>query len=122
MLLVEDESNIRKMTRARLEREGYTVLTASQGDMGLAMAKREQPDLILLDVLMPKTDGREVLRRLKADAATQQIPVIMLTVVGMDEALSDPMPPGAVFHVTKPYDPQDLLAKVRMALGEDTLS
>ena len=74
VLLVEDESNIRKMTRARLEREGYTVLTATQGDMGLTMAKREQPDVILLDVLMPIIDGREVLRRLKADAATQQIP------------------------------------------------
>ncbi len=112
ILLIDDDTNIRKMTRLRLERAGYRVATAARGELGLSMAKIEHPDLIILDVLMPLMDGREVLKRLKADTETQQIPVGMLTVVTDDERMSEPIPPGAAFHLTKPYESGDLLEKI----------
>ena len=118
VLLIDDESNIRKVTRLRLEVEGYTVLTAARGEVGLSLAKMERPDVILLDVLMPHMDGREVLRRLKADPETQDIPVVMLTVVGTEDELFEPIGPGAVVHVTKPYESEDLVQKVKQVLSE----
>ena len=118
ILLIDDDTNIRKMTRLRLERAGYRVATAARGELGLSMARIEHPDLIILDVLMPLMDGREVLKRLKADPETRDVPVGLLTVVTTDEQMSEPIPPGAAFYLTKPYDSDELLQKVEVALSK----
>ena len=114
VLLVDDDANIRKMTSVRLEREGYRVLTASSGEQGLMLALAERPDVILLDIAMPGMDGREVFARLKADASTKDIPVILLTVVFPAEDGQDNL--DGVPRQSKPYKPAELLDKIRTVL------
>jgi len=118
ILLIDDESNVRKMTKARLEQAGYDVLSAARGELGLDVAQREKPDAIILDVMMPQMDGREVLKRLKADPETHDIPVIILTVIQPGDDMADPIPPGADAHLSKPYRPDELLQKLRGILDE----
>ena len=117
VLVIDDESSVRKMAKVRLESEGYRVLTATQGEMGLAMARVEHPDVILLDVLMPNMDGREVLRQLQADDTTRGIPVVLLSVIDPADSMSEPIGPGVAFHVPKPFETADLLKKLRLALA-----
>ena len=116
ILLIDDDMSIRKVTTARLERAGYRVVTAQEGEEGLKMARTEQPQAILLDIMMPRMDGREVLRRLKADPETRNIPVILLTVVGEDEALYAPLGQDRALFVLKPYNPRELLEKIHTVL------
>lgn len=115
ILTIDDELSGRKLTRMLLEREGYRVLTAANGEEGLVLAKAEQPDLILLDLMMPKMSGHEVLRRLKRDPDTKAIPVLMLTARGADPDIENSFQLGAVFHVEKPYEIKDLLQKIQAA-------
>ena len=119
ILIIDDDSNIRKMTSVRLEREGYRVLTASRGDEGLALAQAEHPDAILVDVVMPGMDGREVLRHLQADPAMQRVPVILLTVVNPmdDDPTYAPIELNGAVYQSKPYKPQELLEKLRTLLA-----
>ena len=127
ILMIDDEANARKMGKLLLEREGYRVLTASHGEEGLILAKVERPDTILLDVMMPKMDGFETLRRLRADQDTKDIAVIMVTARGTEHDIAASFKLGAVFHIEKPYETQDLLQKIivalkftgRMSPGED---
>ena len=117
ILLIDDDTNIRKMAKRRLEQEGYRVVAAAEGHEGLELAKAERPQAILLDLMMPRMDGREVLRQLKADPETRGIPVILLTVIGPDDELYMPVQLGEVLHVSKPYQPEDLLRKIHLALS-----
>jgi two-component system cell cycle response regulator len=117
VLIIEDDTNIRKMTSLRLAREGYRVLTAPAGEEGLEVARRERPHVILLDVLMPEMDGREVLRRLKADPDTCDIPVILLSVLRPEDGLAESIPQGQAIYLSKPYKHQDLLKTVHFALS-----
>jgi CheY-like chemotaxis protein len=116
VLAVDDEANSRKMIKLLLEREGYRVVTASNGEEGLLLAKVEQPAIILLDVMMPKMDGHETLKRLRADQDTNGIPVIMVTARGTEHDIAASFRLGAVFHVEKPYETKDLLQKIQVAL------
>ena len=120
ILIIDDDAGVRKVAARRLEQEGYRVLSAENGQQGLALASAEQPHLILLDIIMPGIDGREVLRRLNADAATREIPVILLTVVGKGEEIATPTGPlqdAYVAHLAKPYQPHELLQTIREALS-----
>lgn len=118
ILLIDDDANIRKMTSVRLEREGYRVLTASRGDEGLALAKAHHPDLILLDLVMPGLDGREVVRQLREGADTKDIPVILLTVVAPgEEGAASTVNLDGLMRQSKPYKPVELLAKIRAVLS-----
>lgn len=117
VLIIDDNANIRKMTSLRLEREGYRVLTAQAGEEGLRAARAEHPQVILLDVLMPDLDGREVLRQLKVDPETRDIPVIMLSVVQPDDGLDESLSQDHVIYMTKPYKPYDLLKAVQCAVS-----
>ena len=117
ILIVDDDTNIRKMTSVRLEREGYKVLAASHGDEGLALARAQHPQAILLDIVMPGMDGREVLRQLQADPATQGIPVILLTVVSPTDEAYAPGSLKGVAYQSKPYKPPELMAKIRAVLS-----
>jgi CheY-like chemotaxis protein len=113
VLIIDDDPSVRKVATLRLEREGFRVFVTGDGEEGIKLAKAEQPQVILLDILMPRMDGREVLRRLKADAATHAIPVILLTVIEAHDELHDPIGPGYADRLSKPYKPEQLLEKVR---------
>ncbi len=117
ILMIEDDPDLRQLTGLRLEREGYRVLTAAEGTEGLSLAQSKQPDVILLDIMMPAMDGREVLRRLKADPRTRDIPVVLLTIIDQDDRSYAPIRPHATWHVSKPYRSQELLQTIRQALA-----
>lgn len=117
ILIIDDDPSVRKVAQFRLERGGYRVLTAADGEDGLQLAKTERPHAILLDILMPRMDGREVLRRLKSDPATHAIPVILLTVLEAHDDLHEPIGPGWADRISKPYNPDHLLQKVQAVVS-----
>lgn len=119
ILVVDDEPDIRLLTKLNLERDGHRVTTADDGVAALAEVARSRPDLILLDVMMPELDGWSVLEQLKAasDQATAEIPVVMLTALGgaMDRAKGGIE--GAVRYLTKPIDIDELRRTITEALA-----
>ena len=117
ILMIDDETNSRRMATLLLEREGYQIQTAPNGAEGLILAKVGRPQVIMLDIMMPEMNGHEVLRRLKADPDTKQIPVIVITARGTERDMAASFRLGAVFHVEKPYETKDLLHKIQMALA-----
>lgn len=114
LLIVDDEVDLLAELRPLLERSGYEVVTATDGEGALARVREERPDLIILDVMMPRLDGREVLRRLRQE--DDWTPVILLTQVGasVERALS--LQEGADDYLNKPYDPMELMARVQAVL------
>jgi DNA-binding response OmpR family regulator len=118
ILLAEDDRFLRKAAETALKRQGFTVLAAVDGEEALRMARTEAPDLILLDLIMPKLQGFEVLRALKADAATAATPVIILSNLGQDSDVKQAMEAGAVGYFVKAnLSLQDLVKKVGETLG-----
>ncbi len=113
VLVVDDERHIVRLVQVNLERQGYEVLTAYDGVECLEKAKSEQPDLIVLDVMMPRMDGFEALQRLKSDPETSHIPVIMLTARAQDRDVLQGYQYGADLYLTKPFSPMELLSLVR---------
>ena len=112
ILVVDDEATIARIVEMNLVREGYEVMKASNGVEGLEAARRERPDLILLDVQMPQMDGLEMLAQMKADNELAGIPVIMLTAQSAREDLARGLDAGAEYYVTKPIDPALLLGMI----------
>jgi two-component system, cell cycle response regulator DivK len=117
ILLVEDNELNRDMLSRRLKRRGYEVLLAVNGLEGIEMAASQQPDLILMDMSLPEVDGWEATRRVKADAATQAIPVIGLTAHAMAGDREKALLAGCVDYDTKPVDFERLTAKIEALLG-----
>ncbi|MFH1620802.1 MAG: response regulator [Patescibacteria group bacterium] len=103
ILLVEDDGFLASIYAQKLELEGFEVSLAVNGEDGLRLATKEKPNLILLDLLMPKMDGFEMLEKLKADAATKGIPVLVLTNLGQKEDVERCMKLGAVGYVIKAH-------------------
>jgi diguanylate cyclase (GGDEF)-like protein len=116
VLMIDDARTMHGIVRARLLADGLDFQSAFNGDDGVALARVIQPDIILLDVEMPPPDGFEVCRRLKADPALSNIPVIFLTGVGSTEEKIRGLNLGAVDYVTKPFDGAELQARVRVGL------
>jgi PleD family two-component response regulator len=116
ILVVEDDQNIRQILKFRLERAGYDVSTAENGEEGLEKVKEVSPDLVLLDLMMPVMDGREACRRLKSHFNTSHIPVIMLTAKSDIHDKVGGLRDGANDYLTKPYDPKELLLRVQNIL------
>jgi DNA-binding response OmpR family regulator len=114
VLLVDDEDGIRDALAPFLGRSGFDVTTAADGIEGLAAVGRDRPDLVVLDVLMPGLDGREVLRRIRADRG--ELPVILLTTVGESFERAAALEEGADDYLNKPFDPQELVARIRAIL------
>jgi len=116
VLIVEDEPDIRDLLAFHLERDGYQIATAATGPEALRQAARERPDLIVLDLMLPELDGREVCRRVRQDPATASVPVIMLTAKGDEVDRVVGLELGADDYVVKPFSPRELLARVRAVL------
>jgi len=119
VLVVDDDRVIQQLLQVNLELEGYDVVTADNGHDALRLIKDLRPDLVLLDVMMPKLDGREVCRRIKADPSVASIPVIFLSARAQDMDINSGLDLGASAYLTKPFDPVDLLEAVgRVLKGE----
>ncbi len=119
ILLAEDEKNVILGVRTCLDAVGYQVEIVEDGEEALNAVRREHPDLILLDLLMPKIDGFEVLKVLKGDEATRQIPIIVLTAKAEEEDRQRAMDLGANDYMTKPFKPQDLWDRLKHYLPGD---
>ena len=116
ILLVEDNEMNRDMLSRRLQRKGYQGVLALDGQSGVEMTQAEGPDLVLMDMSLPVLDGWEATRRLKADAATQQIPVIALTAHAMSSDREKALEAGCDDYDTKPVELPRLLAKIEALL------
>jgi DNA-binding response OmpR family regulator len=116
ILLVDDTPVIIKMLSKQLEHWGYRVLAAASGEEGLQRAEADQPDLILLDILMPKMKGRDVCKRLKANPSTKRIPVIFLTSLGLGEYVRAGLDVGGDDYVIKPFRPTYLRERIKVCL------
>ena len=113
ILAVDDESNIVRLVQVNLERAGYTVVTANDGKEALQKVQDENPDLVVLDVMMPYMDGFEVLQTLRRNPATRDIPVIMLTAKAQDADVFKGWQSGVDCYLTKPFNPMELLSFVK---------
>lgn len=116
ILVVEDEETIQELIRYNLAREGYQVTCAASGEKGLNAARTGNPDLILLDLMLPGLDGLDVCKELKRDAATRNIAVIMVTAKGEESDVVTGLELGADDYVTKPFSPKVLLSRVKAVL------
>ncbi len=117
ILAADDDEDLLALVAFRLGRAGYTVLQAHDGEEALELARRELPDLGVFDVMMPKLDGLELTRRLRADEATTGMPIILLTARGQDTDLSEGFDAGADDYLRKPFSPQELSRRVQSMLG-----
>ncbi len=112
ILVVDDEPSIVRLVKATLESRGYEIAEAFDGQEALVQVKLHKPDLILLDIMMPRMDGTEVRKRLLADPATKDIPVIHLSAVGDFEKQRQAMAEGVTDYIVKPFTPSDLAQRV----------
>jgi DNA-binding response OmpR family regulator len=116
VLVVEDERDLREVLSYNLTREGYKVIAAETGGEGLKRARKDVPDLLLLDLMLPDLDGLEICRRLKRDPVTSSLPIIMVTAKGEESDVVLGLGVGADDYVTKPFSPKELLARVKAVL------
>lgn len=116
ILVIEDEEDIAELIRYNLEREGYRVVHAESGERGLEIVRRQRPDLVLLDLMLPGIDGLEVCKRVRADVAGAQTPIIMVTARGEEADVVTGLELGAEDYLTKPFSPRVLVARVRAVL------
>ncbi len=117
VLVIDDDKALLKMIRANLINHGMNVLTADTGEKGLELAQKKDPDLIILDVILPGMKGREVCSRLKQDQRTSKIPIMFLTAKDSPDDIKAEMDAGALMHLTKPVNPQELFSEIKKILG-----
>ena len=117
ILMVDDSNTILMMERMILSKGPYVTVTASNGEEAIAKAEAERPDLILLDVIMPKMDGFEACRRIRRQEATSQTPIIMVTTRGEEQNIEIGYQAGCTDYVTKPINGVELLMKLQNILG-----
>ncbi|MDD5496388.1 MAG: response regulator transcription factor [Candidatus Omnitrophica bacterium] len=116
ILIVEDEKDIVKMLEYNLKKEGFKTLSDRNGEDALDSAKKEHPDLVVLDLMLPGMDGFEVCKALKADSKTSAIPIIMLTAKSQESDKVVGLELGADDYVTKPFSPRELVARIKAVL------
>ncbi len=117
ILVCDDDANIRHIMDFSLEAEGFLVVSAADGREALQRVRAEHPDLVILDVMMPGSDGLSVCRELKQDNATRHIPVLLLTARSGKGDREQGLAAGADDYITKPFSPQRLVEKVHSVLG-----
>jgi DNA-binding response OmpR family regulator len=120
ILIVDDEVDLVETVRFPLEMEGYHVLVSYNGEDALNQARKENPDLILLDLMLPKLDGYKVCRLLKFDDKYKHIPILMLTAKTQEKDKALGMETGANEYITKPFEMDDLLKKVKKYLSKNS--
>jgi CheY-like chemotaxis protein len=118
ILLVDDADTVLLMEKMILDKRGYDFVTARDGEEAIQKALEERPDLILMDILMPKMNGVEACKRLRADEATRGIPIIMVTTRGETQYVETSFEYGCNDYVTKPINSQELISKIKICLGE----
>ncbi|QDF97764.1 two-component system response regulator [Azoarcus sp. DD4] len=119
ILIADDEQNIVISLEFLMKREGFDVVVANDGEEAVRRIRAELPDLVLLDVMMPKKSGFEVCQEIKADPALQAVRILMLTAKGRDTEVAKGLALGADAYMTKPFSTRDLVARVRSMLGMD---
>ena len=118
ILVVDDEAQLVDMVKIRLEANNYLVLTAFDGQEGLEKAYKDNPDLIILDLMLPQMDGYKVCALLKADTRYNKIPIIMFTARAQGSDIKMGEKVGAEAYITKPFEPEELIAKIKALLKE----
>lgn len=118
VLIADDEPNIVMSLEFLMQRAGYQVQVAGNGEDALRMATDGHPDLMLLDVMLPKMSGFEVCQKIRADPGCASVKIVMLTAKGRDTEVAKGLAIGADAYVTKPFSTKDLLAQVKQILGE----
>jgi DNA-binding response OmpR family regulator len=121
ILVIEDEPDILEVLQYNLGREGYRVSSSRNGEEGLARARKEAPDLILLDLMLPGLDGLEVCRRMQSDPLTSAIPVVIVTAKGEESDVVVGLELGADDYIVKPFSPRELLARIKAVLRRGPL-
>jgi DNA-binding response OmpR family regulator len=117
VLAADDDEDILQLIVFRLERSGYTVLQARDGAEALELARSSNPDLAVLDVMMPKMDGFDLTRQLREEEATSKMPIILLTARTQEADIQRGFDVGADDYIRKPFSPQELRARVQAILG-----
>lgn len=112
VLIVDDEQDLVETLKFRLEAKGYEVISAFDGQEGLDKAHKEKPDVIILDLMLPKMDGYKICRLLKFDANYKKIPIVMFTARAQEEDKEMGYKMGANAYITKPFEPNVLIAKI----------
>ena len=120
ILIIEDEADIRAVLRHHLEKAGFTVREAGEGFAGLALAREERPDALILDVMLPGIDGMEILRRLRGDARTRHLRILMLTARGDETDRIVGLEMGADDYVPKPFSPREVVARLKALLRRES--
>jgi len=116
ILIVEDEKEIQDLLAHYLRKEGFAPILAADGEAALSAARKEKPDLILLDILLPKADGLEVLRAVRSDASLARTPVVMLTAKGDETDRVIGLELGADDYIPKPFSPREVVARIKAIL------
>ena len=119
VLVVDDQPHIVRLIQVNLEKEGFEVATARDGVEGITMVRELRPDLVILDVIMPRKDGFEVLREIKADEALAETPVILLTVKSHNADIVEGLREGAELYLPKPFHPKELVSLVKRVLDPE---
>jgi DNA-binding response OmpR family regulator len=117
ILIAEDSTTIRRLVAARLTADGYDVLEAADGEEAVALARRELPDLLVLDKVMPKFDGFEVVRVLREDPRTRAMPIVMLTERTREDDVLGGLGLGVEEYMPKPFSPHELSARIQRTLA-----
>ncbi len=115
VLAVDDEIDILRLVEIKLKKEGFQVITARDGEEGMCKALAERPDVVLLDVMMPKLDGYAVARRIKAEMSPAPV-ILLLTAKGQEADVMQGIAEGADDYIIKPFSPRDLISRINLAL------
>jgi len=118
VLVIDDDPVILQLLQVNFELEGFNVIVASGGEEGLEMAREHHPDVVISDVMMPKVDGLEVLSELKADSATENLPVILLSAKAQRSEIQHGLDMGADDYITKPFDPLRLIERLNAVVDK----
>ncbi len=118
ILIAEDEPDIRELVAFMLRFAGYEVMAASNGEEAVQAATHEIPDLVLMDVRMPRMTGYEACKRMKAEETTKHIPVVFLSAKGQESEVNQGLDAGAVEYILKPFSPDQLTDRVRVILSQ----
>ncbi len=121
ILVIEDEADILEVITYNLEREGHKVVSCRNGEQGLSRIRTDNPDLVILDLMLPGMDGVEVCRQVKSDPVTRAIPVIMVTAKSEESDIVLGLGIGADDYITKPFSPKELVARVKVVLRRGPL-